>query len=159
MVQSSAIFSTSLIVCMRDGVIIIMPEFNDEKIRTFYLSSLDGFLINSNESLDIIESSKLIESILLGFPLPIVYCMYVMHNDNWTRKIMRDCDKINSIKKFMNGDYVLTNLTFFTQFEGMSWNNLKRPIQRRIEDAQISVYTISPGGKDMQAIYRFLNYV
>lgn len=136
-----------------------MPEFNDEKIRTFYLSSLDEFLINSNESLDIVESSKLIESILLGFPLPIIYCILVSHNDSWVRKIMRDCDKINSIKKFMNGDYVLTDLTFFTQFEGMSWNDLKRLVQRKIEDTGIDCYTIKPDGKDIQAIYRFLNYV
>ena len=90
--------------------------------------------------------SRLIESILIRIPLPGFY----IDATNEARWIVIDgSQRLAAIKKFvLDKQLRLCNLDFLRQFEGKSFDDLPRNYQRRIEEAQITVFLIEKGTPD-----------
>ena len=91
----------------------------------------------------IVKQSRLIESILIRFPLPAFF-FDASDDDNWL--IVDGLQRLSSIRNFcVDKTLKLTNLEFLTQLEGKGWDDLPDNLQREIEEAQMVIYKILPG--------------
>ncbi|RZJ94869.1 MAG: DUF262 domain-containing protein [Hymenobacter sp.] len=89
------------------------------------------------------EQSRLIESILIRFPLPAFY-FDGSDDDHWL--VVDGLQRLSTLRRFIHAHELrLTGMEYLQQFEGYKFNNLPRPMQRTIEEAQITAYIIKPG--------------
>lgn len=92
---------------------------------------------------DVVKQSRLIESILIRFPLPAFF--FDATDDNrWL--IVDGLQRLSSIRNFcVNKTLKLNNLEFLTQLDGLGWEDLPPDLQRLIEESQVVIYKIMPG--------------
>lgn len=88
------------------------------------------------------QQSRLIESILIRFPLPAFF-FDASDDDMWL--VVDGLQRLSSIRNFCQKGLKLTNLEFLTQLNGKSWDQLSGDLQRSIEEAQVVIYKIMPG--------------
>lgn len=96
---------------------------------------------------DIGKQSRLIESVLIRFPLPAFF-FDASDDNNWL--VVDGLQRLSSIRKFCvekdpKKKLKLTNLEFLTHLNGMTWDDLSGDLQRIIEEAQVVIYKIMPG--------------
>jgi hypothetical protein len=89
------------------------------------------------------KQSRLIESILIRFPLPAFF--FDASDDNkWL--VVDGLQRLSSIRNFVvDKSQALTNLEFLTHLNGKYWDDLPEDLQRVIEEAQVVIYKIMPG--------------
>lgn len=97
------------------------------------------------------EQSRLIESILIRVPLPAFY--FDSRNDDcWT--IVDGLQRVSTLNNFVirkPDDELklrLTDLEYLREYEGKTYEELPRQMQRRIHECQIFCYCIRPGTPD-----------
>lgn len=103
------------------------------------------------------KMSKLIESILIRFPLPAFY-FDASDENKWL--IVDGLQRLSSIKKYViDNDLQLSGLEFFKDFSGLKFDKLPRQYQRRIRECQVIVYLIKPGSPDevKYSVFRRIN--
>ena len=87
--------------------------------------------------------SRLIESLLIRFPLPAFY-FDASNDDKW--QVVDGLQRLSTIKRFVvDKKMKLKKLEFLKQFNNNSYDDLPRNMQRRIEEAQVTMYLIKPG--------------
>jgi hypothetical protein len=87
--------------------------------------------------------SRLIESLLIRFPLPAFY-FDASDEDKW--QVVDGLQRLFTIKSFVvDKKMKLKNLEFLSQFNNSTYDQLPRNMQRRIEEAQVTMYLIKPG--------------
>ena len=87
--------------------------------------------------------SRLIESILLRIPLPVFY-MASDPDDNW--RVVVGLRRLGALRSFIVEKRLrLRGLEYFSQFEGHDYDQLPRPMQRRITETQLSCHVIETG--------------
>lgn len=91
------------------------------------------------------SQSRLIESILIRLPIPAFY-FDAADEDKW--QVVDGLQRLSSIKNFIEEKLALSNLEFLKQLEGLRFSQLPRPMQRRIDEFQVSVYLIKKGTPD-----------
>ncbi len=90
------------------------------------------------------KQSRLIESILISFPLPAFY--FDGTDDNkWL--VVDGLQRLSAIRNFIIKKTLrLQDLEFLKKdLTGLSFDELPRPLQRKIEETQIVAYVIKPG--------------
>lgn len=89
------------------------------------------------------KQSRLIESILIRFPLPAFF--FDASDDNkWL--VVDGLQRLSSIRNFVvDKSQALINLEFLTHLNGKYWDDLPEDLQRVIEEAQVVIYKIMPG--------------
>lgn len=99
-----------------------------------------------------VAQSRLIESLLIRIPIPAFY-FDATDDDKWlvidgvqrltacTRFAMDE----QTLKKLELKKLTLCDLEFLTDFNGKTFDDLERIHQRRINETQVTVYTIDPG--------------
>lgn len=92
------------------------------------------------------DQSRLIESLLLRIPLPTFY--FDGSDDNkWL--IVDGLQRLSTFKAFMvDKAFRLTDLEYFTEFNGLKFDELPKNMIRRIEETQIIANIIQPGTPD-----------
>jgi hypothetical protein len=89
------------------------------------------------------QQSRLIESILIRFPLPAFFF------DATTEKkwlIVDGLQRMSSIRNFcVKKTLSLTNMEFLTQLNGKRWDDLSTDLQRVIKESQVVIHKILPG--------------
>lgn len=92
------------------------------------------------------KQSKLIESILIKFPLPAFY-FDGSKNDCWL--VVDGLQRLSSLQNFIvNKSLRLTGLEFLDKLEGKGYDDLPRNLQRDIEETQVVAHIINPGTPD-----------
>lgn len=87
--------------------------------------------------------SRLIESILIRFPLPAFY-FDASNDDKWL--IVDGLQRLSSIRKFVIEKRLrLSSLEYLTDLNGKTYDQLHRIYQRRIKECPVTVYMIKPG--------------
>lgn len=120
-------FSLRQIVDMiNDGDIDLAPDFQ----RLFVWKS--------------IQRSRLIESILLGIPLP---AFYFNQDPEGAMQVVDGVQRLTTIHKFIQGE-PLSNLEYLKQWEGYTFSQLDMVSRRRFQQTQIFVNVIEPQTPD-----------
>lgn len=89
------------------------------------------------------KQSRLIESILIRFPLPAFF-FDASDDNNWL--VVDGLQRLSSIRNYVvDKTQPLTNLEFLTHLNGVYWDDLPEDLQRVIEEAQVVIYKIMPG--------------
>lgn len=108
------------------------------------------------------DQSRLIESILIRIPLPTFY-FDGRNDDCWT--VVDGLQRISTINNFVvrkpeeEFKLKLTDLEYLVEFNGKTFEELPRPMQRRIRECQIYCYCIRGGTPDdvTSSIFKRLN--
>ncbi|MFQ6258324.1 DUF262 domain-containing protein [Yersinia enterocolitica] len=87
------------------------------------------------------RQSELIESILMGIPIPLIY---LFEDENGTRQIIDGKQRISALKRYINNDYALTELTMLPKLRGMKFSEIPPLLQAKLEDCQLHSYVIQP---------------
>jgi len=92
---------------------------------------------------DAVKQSRLIESILIRFPLPAFF-FDASDDNNWL--VVDGLQRLSSVRNFcVTKTLRLTKLEFLTQLNGKTFDELSGDLQRIIEEAQVVIYKIMPG--------------
>jgi Protein of unknown function DUF262/Mrr N-terminal domain len=93
------------------------------------------------------RKGRLIESILLRIPLPMFY-FDASNDDRWL--VVDGLQRLSTLQHFMveqdpDKRLTLRGLEYLRQFNGKTFEQLPRDMQRRIEEAQVFAHLIMPG--------------
>ena len=96
---------------------------------------------------DVVKQSRLIESILIRFPLPAFF-FDATDDNNWL--VVDGLQRLSSVRNFCvekdpKKRLKLTNLEFLSHLNGHTWDTLSEDLQRVIEESQVVIYKILPG--------------
>lgn len=87
--------------------------------------------------------SRLIESLMLRFPLPAFY-FDAESEDNWL--VVDGLQRLWTLKNFVVDQTLrLRGLEILKDYDGKLYSELPRPMQRRIMETQVTAYIIKPG--------------
>ncbi len=107
------------------------------------------------------KMSRLIESILIRFPLPAFY-FDATNDDKWL--IVDGLQRLSSIRKFVvekdqQKILRLNDLEYLKDFNGKTYDDLPRQYQRRIDECPITLFQIMPGTPDevKYSVFRRIN--
>ncbi|MGK5094761.1 DUF262 domain-containing protein [Deltaproteobacteria bacterium TL4] len=89
------------------------------------------------------KMSRLMESILIRFPLPAFY-FDASNEDKWL--IVDGLQRLSAIRKFVvEKKLKLRGLEYLKNFTGFSYDDLPRTYQRRIDECPVTLFLIQPG--------------
>jgi hypothetical protein len=87
--------------------------------------------------------SRLIESILIRIPLPVLY-FDATDDAKWL--VVDGLQRLSTLKRFViDQSLALTRLEYLRAHEGKVFAELPRDLQRRIEETQVTAHLIEPG--------------
>ena len=90
--------------------------------------------------------SRLIESILLRIPLPAFY-VDAINEEGWI--VIDGLQRLTTLKNFVvDKTLALSGLEFLEELKGKTFDQLPRMYQRRIEETEISIFSIEAGTSD-----------
>ena len=105
--------------------------------------------------------SRLVESILIRFPLPAFY-FDATDDDNWL--VVDGLQRLSSIRKFVIEEdkkkrLRLSDLEYLKELKGKDYNELSRTYKRRIDECPVTYFQILPGTPDevKYSIFRRIN--
>ena len=107
------------------------------------------------------KMSRLIESILIRFPLPAFY-FDATNDDNWL--VVDGLQRLSSIRKFIiesdsRKRLRLSGLEYLKDLQGQTYEDLNRTYKRRIAECPVTYFQILPGTPDevKYSIFRRIN--
>ena len=119
-------------------------EGSDETVSSLIMRYDEGDLVididyQRGDVWDVKRSSKLIESVCLGLPLPIFYTFETGEQS----ELIDGKQRFLSLLKYINGEYKLTALKELRHLKGKKFGDLSREIQRTIKNHKLHVFSIS----------------
>lgn len=87
------------------------------------------------------HKSELIESVLMGIPVPLIY---LFEDENGVRQIIDGKQRISALKLFIENDYSLTTLSMLPELTGKKFDEVDPFLQAKLEDYQLNTYVIQP---------------
>jgi len=103
----------------------------------------ESYFQRKDDLWDAQKQSRLIESILIRFPLPAFF-FDATDDNNWL--IVDGLQRLSSVRNFcVTKTLKLTGLEFLSHLEGKTWDGLPENLQRIIEEMQVVIYKIMPG--------------
>ena len=135
---------------------LITVPFNPEKVRIHTVSIVTRLVVDriKENEIDLApdfqrgfiwktdRQSRLIESLMLRIPIPVFY-VAADNEDKW--RVVDGVQRISTINRYMNNQFGLQRLEYLKDMEGLYYEDLPRPMQRRIDETQLVVNVIDPG--------------
>jgi len=87
------------------------------------------------------QQSGLIESLLLGIPLP---SFYFDQDRQGYLQVVDGVQRITTINNFIKGKFQLGALTYLKQLQGKTFDELELPLKRRLNQSQFVAHVIDP---------------
>lgn len=87
------------------------------------------------------QSAELVESILMGIPIPTIY---LFEMKDGTKQVVDGRQRISAILNFLNNKFSLKDLKILPQCNGKTFSELDFKMQGIFEDYQLSFYIIQP---------------
>ncbi|HHH4870611.1 DUF262 domain-containing protein [Escherichia coli] len=91
------------------------------------------------------RQSKLIESIVLGLPVPPIF---VAENSNGRLEIVDGSQRIRTLNAFLNENLKLCNLDKVTKLNGMTFEDFDISRKRKFKNTTIAVFVLSESAND-----------
>lgn len=91
------------------------------------------------------QKSELIESILMGIPLPLIY---LTENKAGDLIVVDGRQRLTTLFDFLDNEYKLANLKILSDLNGISFKKLESKYQSSIEDYQLIAHVIKPPTSD-----------
>lgn len=91
------------------------------------------------------QKSELIESILMGIPLPV---LYFFEQKNGSLQVVDGRQRLTACFEYMNDEFSLADLKILQNESGKSFQKLETLMQSKIEDFQMTIYRIQPPTPD-----------
>lgn len=110
-------------MCRRRNELILNPDFQ------------------RNEVWKSKQESELVESILMGIPIPL---MYLFEDKRGKKQVVDGRQRISAILDFLEGKTKLNNLKILSQLNGCYFKDLEPLLQGKFEDYQLLIYIIQP---------------
>jgi rubredoxin len=85
------------------------------------------------------KRSKLIESVLLGLPLPR---LYFAENEDDKQEVVDGQQRLQALFRFINDDYALNGLKQLPDLNGKKWSDLEKKLQGRVRQFSLSTVVI-----------------
>lgn len=140
-----------------DPNLVIIRPFDPERIKVVTQPAIVSLLvkrIDENE-IDLApefqrrarvwdrgRKSRLIESLLLKIPLPVFY-VAADAKDRWS--VVDGLQRLTTIYDFAKNEFPLYGLEYLTQLDGLTFSELPRSFQRRIEETSLVINLIQDG--------------
>ena len=99
------------------------------------------------------QKSELIESILMGIPIPL---MYLFEDKNGKKQVVDGRQRIGAILSFLEEGFKLNNLKILRQLNGAFFSDLDPKLQGVFEDYQLFFYIIQPPTPERVCDCKFL---
>lgn len=87
------------------------------------------------------QKHELIESLLMGIPIPVIY---VFENEHGIKQMVDGRQRITTIIEFMNNRFALKNLTLLSELNDKKFADLEPLHRSKLERYQLFVYVIEP---------------
>lgn len=94
-----------------------------------------------NEVWTLPQKRELIESLLIGIPIPVIY---IFENEKGIKQLVDGRQRISTIISFMNNEFVLKDLDLLSEFDSKKFKDLEPIYQSKLERYQLLVYVIEP---------------
>ena len=91
------------------------------------------------------QKSELIESILMGIPLPI---MYFFQDNQGIKQVVDGKQRLTTLFDFLDNQFTLSELTVMPELKGKKFDDLDGLYQGKIEDYKLSINVIKPPTPD-----------
>lgn len=91
------------------------------------------------------QKSELIESILMGIPLPLIY---VKEDERGVYIIVDGKQRLSTLFSFINNEFALTNLSILKTKNGSRFEDLTLMEQNKIEDCSLTLHVIKAPTSD-----------
>lgn len=85
------------------------------------------------------QSSKLIESMLIGIPIPTVY---LCQEADGTWSVIDGQQRITSFVYFLKNEFPLKGLTELKELNGLYFKDMEKPLQRRLKQSSLGAICI-----------------
>ena len=118
---------------IKNSSIALYPEFRKTNSQSYKFW---------NDSIQ----SKIIESILIGIPMPAFYAD-ASDNNEWL--LIDGFLRLYTIRNFIiDQNFSLTNLDFLTEYDNMKYNDLHKSVQHKIEETSLTFHLLQPDVHD-----------
>ncbi|BCX78770.1 DUF262 domain-containing protein [Campylobacter sp. 19-13652] len=87
------------------------------------------------------QKSELIESILIGIPLPVIY---FFQDANGKKQVVDGRQRLTCIADYIDGKFTLDKLRILSDISGKKFKDLSSDYKNKLEDYQLEIYTILP---------------
>ena len=87
------------------------------------------------------QKSELIESILMGIPIPMIY---LFETKDGKKEVVDGRQRITTLIEYLNDKFKLAELKMLSDLNGKYFKDLEHILQAKIEDYQIMAYVIQP---------------
>lgn len=93
------------------------------------------------------QSSKLIESILIGIPIPSVY---LCQEDDETWSVIDGQQRITSFVYYLENKFPLSGLTELTELNGLYFKNMEKSTQKKLKSSSLSAICILKESQELK---------
>lgn len=87
------------------------------------------------------RASRLIESFLIGLPVPVIYL--AVNNEN-EYEVIDGLQRLTSVFNFFNNEYKLTGLEIKKDLNGCQFKDLQKPLQNKLRNSTLRAIEFSP---------------
>lgn len=93
------------------------------------------------------QSSKLIESMLMGIPIPTIY---LCQENDGTWSVIDGQQRITSFVRFMKNEFALTGLTQLTDLNGLCFKDMDKEIKKELKHSSLRAICILKESQELK---------